>query len=154
TPAQTAGRGGDPTTPQSGGRGGTPQPGFQNVQVTATEAGEEALATASTQPPPEIESNPFDAESFVVQGSQSGGLAAAAEEQQRRERLAGLAGRGGAGGPMGPGGLGMASAATEIAFNGAGIDPLGMGAFGAAGVNNGFGLENGGGFGPPGGRGT
>jgi hypothetical protein len=132
---------------QPAGRGG-PQPGFQNVQVTATEAGEQALATSANQAPPEVETSAFDTESYVVQGSQSGGLSAAADEQDRRERLAG---RGGPGGP-GAGGLGMASASTEVAFNGAGIDPLGMGAFGAAGANNGFGVDNGGGFGPPGGR--
>jgi hypothetical protein len=131
-----------------GGRNGGPQQqGFQNVQVTATAEGQQALASAANEPP--SDTNAADeGDAFLVNGSMSGGLAAAADEQQRRDRMAA---RGGPGAPGGPGGQGMLNAANEVAFNGASIDPLGMGAFGAAGANNGFGADNGGGFGPGGG---
>jgi trimeric autotransporter adhesin len=137
------------------GRGGqTAQtPAFQNVTVTATAEGEQALAATHDEAPPEIASGGDD--SFVVNGSMSGGLAAAADEQVRRDRLQG--GRGGpGGGPGGPGGpdaQGIFGAQSQIAFNGSGIDPLRMGAFGAAGANSGFGADNGGGFGVGGGPG-
>jgi trimeric autotransporter adhesin len=147
----------------AGGRGGRGAPGtpvaqnsaFQNVTVTATAEGEQALAAAAhDDPPPETDGGD---DSFVVNGSMSGGLAAAADEQVRRDRAAG--GRGGPGGPGGPGGgeggvPGMFGANSQVAFNGTGLDPLGMGAFGAAGAANGFGADNGGGFGGgPGGGG-
>jgi trimeric autotransporter adhesin len=132
-----------------GGRNGQQQgqnPNFQSVQVTATDAGELALAQADNLP--EV-ANADSAESFLVNGSQSGGLAAAADEQAQRDRMAGRGGRGGAGGPGGLGGPGtdMAVSLAAAGFNVSGADALGMGGFGAAGVNSGFGADNGGGFG-------
>ncbi len=123
-------------------------PNFQSVQVTATDEGAQALATADNLP--EV-ANADSAESFLVNGSQSGGLAAAADEQAMRDR-GGRGGRGG-GGPGGPGGPGsdMAISLAAAGFNVSGADAIGMGGFGAAGANAGFGLDNGGGFGPGGG---
>jgi trimeric autotransporter adhesin len=150
---QRAGRGpnGQPQQPQQ------PQPGFQNVAVTATEEGAQALAAAAANP--ENQTGDLSAadnnSEFMVIGSASGGLQQAADDQARLNRQNG-GGRGGQGGPGGAAvGLGIANAANGgIAFNGAvpgGVDGLGMGGFGAAGVNAGFGADNGGGFGPPGG---
>ena len=155
-----AGRGGDGAGRGSlAGRGGrgpaaAQQPNFQNMSVTATEAGEQAKASAANEAPPELESGADANESFLVNGSMSGGLAAATDEQERRDRL--MAGGRGPGGPGGPGGgIGMLGGGDGALFNGgaAGGDPLGMNGFGAAGANSGFGADNGGGFGPPGGRG-
>ncbi len=137
-----------PGAPAAGGRGRGPNgqaaPAFQNVTVTATAEGEQALAAAAHEEPAPPDNTE---DSFVVNGSMSGGLAAAADEQSRRDRQPGGRGPGGPGGPDGT--QGMLGAANQIAFNGTSIDPLGMGAFGAAGANNGFGADNGGGFGPP-----
>jgi hypothetical protein len=127
----------------AGGRGGAPQqqPGFQNMAVTATEGSQ---AQAIDEPPPDLAG--ADTSDLTVIGSMSGGVAAAADEQARRDRVAGRGGPGG--GPM------MADSAGLMTLNGPGADPFGMGGFGAAGANNGFGLDNGGGLGPgPGGRG-
>jgi hypothetical protein len=132
---------------QFGGRGQPQQPAFQNMSVTATAEGRQVLTAASETAPPELDAGSED--SFIVVGSTSGGLGAAADEQRQRERLMGGRGPGGPGGPDGMGG--MFGAANQIAFNGSSLDPLGMGAFGAAGANNGFGVDNGGGFGAPGG---
>ncbi len=122
-----------------GGRGQQAQqqrPAFQTMSVTATEqANPEETAS------PEIESGTED--SFLVVGSTSGGLGAAADEQRQRERFAG-----GRGGPGGPNGMpGMFGAANQITFNGTSVDPLGMGAFGAAGADSGFGPQDVGGGG-------
>ncbi len=156
--ARTSGRDGA-SMQRGGGRGGrgNPQqppqrPGFQNMPVTATEAGAQELATATE--PPVTEESAESSDAFVVSGSMSGGLEAAADDQMRRDRLQG--GRGGRGGPdggMGPMGAGINE---MIAFNGGpGADPLGMNGFGAAGVNTGFGGDFGGGpgAGGPGGGG-
>jgi len=140
--AAQGGRGGrNPQTPQ--------QPGFQNMSVTATEEGAQDLASAAAEPPPDLTAGADSNDSFLVTGTTSGGLAAATDEQARRDRMMGGRGPGGPGG-----GPGMMSAADQLTFNGGpGADPLGMNGFGAAGANNGFGLDNGGGFGPAGGRG-
>ncbi|HEX3879554.1 MAG TPA: carboxypeptidase-like regulatory domain-containing protein [Bryobacteraceae bacterium] len=132
---------------QLAGRGAT-QPAFQNVTVTATEAGAQDLASAS-----EFTTNTggdlADAnEAFMITGSSSGGLGAAADEQARRDRLAGRGG--GPGVPGGSGGI-LGAAVGETAFNGiltgGGGDSLGMGGFGSAGANTGFGTDTGGGLG-------
>jgi hypothetical protein len=124
------------------------QPAFQNVTVTATEAGAQDLAAAS-----EFASNTGDAnadanEAFMINGSSSGGLGAAADEQARRDRLAGRGGLGGPGGPV------LGASVGDVAFNGilsgGAADSLGMGGFGAAGANTGFGMDAGGGLGVPG----
>ena len=140
-----------PNTPQ--GRGGQnaqqQAPAFQNMSVTATEEGQQALASAAIEPPPDLGAGDAS-DSFMVVGSTSGGLAAAADEQARRDRM--MAGRG-PGGPGGPGGpsLGLMTLDGVVLNGGPGGDPFGMSGFGAAGANSGFGLDNGGGFGGPGG---
>jgi len=161
TPAsatQRAGRGGRSGRQpgqwqQRGGRGPAaqgqqppPQSGFQNVSVTATEEGQQELAAAAGNP--EEMAGGEDNQSYVVNGSTSGGLVAAADEQARRDRMAG---RGGAGGANGA----SISAATGMTFNGVpgGTDGLGMSGFGAAGAQAGFGADNLGGLGGPGGGG-
>jgi trimeric autotransporter adhesin len=135
-----------------GGRGTQQQgqnPNFQSVQVTATDEGAQAVAAAQMDNLPEV-ANADSAEAFLVNGSQSGGLAAAADEQALRERTAG---RGGRGGPGGSATADMAISLAAAGFNVSGADAIGMGGFGAAGANAGFGLDNGGGFGPGGGGG-
>lgn len=134
------------------------QPGFQNVNVTATEEGAQAVAAAAANPDnPVADPAAGDGSEFLVLGSTSGGLQQASDDQARLNRTM-MGGRGGPGGP--DAGMGILSAANGMEFNGAvpgGTDGLGMGGFGAAGVNAGFGADNGGGFGPggggPGGRG-
>jgi hypothetical protein len=136
------------------------------MSVTATEEGTQALASAATEtPPPDLSGNADANESLVVNGSVSGGLGAAADEQARRDRMMGMmGGRGGLGGPGGPGMLGGGIAEMAALSAGASADPLGMNGFGAAGVLNGFGDglggapgmgggDPGGGGGPGGGRG-
>jgi hypothetical protein len=138
---QFAGRGGQPGR---GGRG----PGFQNVNVQATAAGAEQTAAAA----PPIEDAGLSDNEFTIRGSDSGGLADAADEQARRDRAAG---RGGFGGPGG--GRGGAGSLSEMAALGAGVqmggDGLGLNGFGAAGVQGGFGDGMGGLGGGPGGNG-
>jgi trimeric autotransporter adhesin len=153
--APPAGRGfrpPDPTRAGGRGRGGAPgagqTPAFQAVTVTATAEGEKELAATHDEAPVEMVSGGED--SFVVNGSMSGGLAQAADDQAKAAKRADR-GPGGPGGPGGPDAQGMFGANSQVAFNGTGIDPLGMGAFGAAGANSGLGVDNGGGFGPLGG---
>ncbi|HUI53731.1 MAG TPA: TonB-dependent receptor [Bryobacteraceae bacterium] len=153
-----AGRGGQGrgANPQSAnGRGGQQQPGFQNADVTATEAGQQALATAADTPP---DLAAGDAGDLGIIGSTSGGLGAASDEQAIRNQMM-MNGRGGRGfGGMGGPGMGMGDP-TSLASLGASLggqaDPFGMAGFGAAGADNGFGADAGGGFGMggPGGRG-
>ena len=102
--ARLAGRGGVPA--RAAGRGG---PGFQNMSVTPTEEGTQALASAAIEAPsPDLGGSADADESYVVNGSMSGGLGAAADEQARRDRMMEMmGGRGGMGGPGGPGGPGM-----------------------------------------------
>jgi hypothetical protein len=131
--------------PGRGGRGPQPQagqPAFQNADVTATDAGTQALAMAVNDAPDIAGADTSDA--FMVNGSTSGGLGMASDEQQMRMQMAG---RGGRGGPGGPGGdLGLMSLGASLGGNGG--DPLGMSGFGAAGADAGFGADaSGGGFG-------
>ena len=156
--ARLAGRGGVPA--RAAGRGG---PGFQNMSVTPTEEGTQALASAAIgAPSPELGGSADADESYVVNGSMSGGLGAAADEQARRDRMMEMmGGRGGMGGPGGlgmmGGGIGEMAAGVPFGPAGASADPLGMNGFGAAGVLNGFGDGLGGapgtGGGGPGGGG-
>ncbi|MGP8247647.1 MAG: carboxypeptidase regulatory-like domain-containing protein [Bryobacteraceae bacterium] len=141
------------------GRGGRGQPGqtaqrpnFQSLAMNATEQGQQDMAAAASAG--EMSGDAADADandSFLVVGSNSGGLAAASDEQARANRMAGRGGPGGRGGPS-------LSAQSDVAFNGLpvqGADSLGLGGFGAAGINGGFGpgAGPGGGFGPGGGGG-
>ena len=117
------------------GRGGR-APGFQNVTVQATEQGRDAAITAV----PVDDAGNDSIDSFTIRGSDSGGLAEAADEQTRRERLAGRGGLGGQGGPGGRGGTGSLSDLAALgAGASAGGDSLGLNGFGAAGVQSGFG---------------
>jgi hypothetical protein len=134
--------------PGRGGRGNpqqTGQPGFQNADVTATDAGAQALATAGNDTPPDLAAADTS-DAFMVNGTTSGGLGAASDEQQIRMQMAGRGGRGGPGGMGGPGGdLGLMTLGASLGANSG--DPLGMGGFGAAGADAGFGGDAGGGFG-------
>ena len=144
------GRGGRATGAQSPGQSQAPSPGFQNLSVTATDAGRQDLASAATDGESTLDPAGADFnQSFTIIGSSSGSLEAGAEEQARRDRM--MAGRGafGPGGPGGPGDMAAVTAAAGLNFNvvPGGADGLGMSAFGAAGAANGFGADNGGGFG-------
>ena len=132
-----------------GGRGPQQQPAqpaFQNADVTATDAGAQALALTGADIS-EVTADTADA--LMMNGSTSGGLGAAADEQAARMQMAGRGGRGGPGGG-GPGGdLGLMTLGQSL--GGLGGDVLGMGGFGAAGADAGFGADVAGGLG--GGRG-
>jgi hypothetical protein len=151
TQAAQTGRGG-----RSGqGRGTNAQgrgqqgPSFQSADVTATDAGQQALANAGDTIPEMATGDAADA--FLVTGTTSGGLGVAADDQARFNQMMG--GRGGRGGPggMGGGDMGLMSLGASL---GGGADPFGMGGFGAAGADAGFGADaGGGGFGPGGGGG-
>jgi hypothetical protein len=153
-PAATpgAGRRGAGGQQGRGGRGGpgaqqqAGQPAFQNADVTATDAGAQALAMAGTDMGGDLGADSADA--YMVVGTTSGGLGAAADEQAARmAMMGGRGGRGGPGGMGGPGGdMGLMSLGASLGGNGG--DPLGMGGFGAAGADAGFGADAGaGGFG-------
>jgi hypothetical protein len=148
------GRGGRGQSGQSGQP--AQRPNFQSLSMNATEQGQQDLSAAASTG--QTAGDPGDADandSFLVVGSTSGGLAAASDEQARANRMAG---RGGQGGPGGPGGPSL-GAQSDVAFNGLPVqgsgDGLGLGGFGAAGINGGFGpgAGPGGGFGPGGGGG-
>jgi hypothetical protein len=140
------------------GRGNQPQagqPAFQSADVTATDAGTQALAMAGNEPPPDF-GGADTSDAFMVNGTTSGGLGMASDEQAARMAMMGRGGRGGPGGPGGLGGLGgdMGLMSLGASLGGNGGDPLGMGGFGAAGADGGFGADaGGGGFGLGGGRG-
>jgi hypothetical protein len=128
------------------GRGqNTPAPGFQNVNVNATELGAQDLAAAGDLGATGADSGA--ASDLTIAGSVSGGLGAASDDMARMMRQGG--GRGGAGGGQGSG-LDMLGASLAGAGFGS-ADGLGMGGFGAAGVNSGFGADTGGGLGGAGG---
>ena len=143
--------------------------GFQNATVRATPEGQDAIATVD--PTAAIPVEGADAEeSFLVNGSTSGGLGAASDDEGRRQQF--MNGRGGrGGGPGGPGGqpslisaLGDGTGANSLGLP-PGMttnDSLGLGGFGASAINGGFGVGpaaggdfggGGAGFGGPGGGG-
>ncbi len=111
-----------------------PTPGFQSVDVSPTAAGQQQLAAEAKLPPP-AEPEPASEDSLLMTGSTSGGLAAAASEVRHAHSHGGASA-----GPAAP--SGMPSAAKDIGFSGKGVDPLGMGGFGAAGASGGFGLDS------------
>jgi trimeric autotransporter adhesin len=165
------------------GRGGPPpqqpQPGFQSAEARATQP----AASEKENPQASLDAGDIGAgglaanldpgdgdEAFLVNGSTSGGLAAASDDETRRQRANGP-GRGGPGG--GPGfadgagggnvaALGLPPGMSLVNSN----DSLGLGGFGASAINGGFGVgpagdggfgggggPGGGGFGGGGGRG-
>ena len=137
---------GQPTAQGRGGRGqNTQAPGFQNVNVNATELGAQDIAAAGDLGAAPADSGALN--DLAIAGSVSGGLGAASDDMVRMMRQGG--GRGGAGGAQG-GGLDMLGASLAGAGFGS-VDGLGMGGFGAAGINSGFGADTGGGLGAGGG---
>jgi hypothetical protein len=141
-----------PARNAAGGSGPQPGPGFQNAQVKATDAGQQSLAEAAANAASadtaaaNLGGEADDA--LLVNGSTSGGLAQSSDDQARRQRMEGGGGNGGA--PMGNG-LGGAALGTPPGMSAPGSDGLGLGGFGASGINGGFGPGAGGGQGPGGG---
>jgi carboxypeptidase family protein len=142
---------GTPDAPKAPGTtGGLSRGGFQSASVTETPEGQDALAQAAFQASnfATFADQPEDA--FLVIGSASRGLAAASDDEARRQR--GMAGGGGGpagpgspGGGGGPGGLGGdISAAGLESLPGISVtsDSLGLGGLGASGINAGFGRDN------------
>jgi hypothetical protein len=132
-----------------------PGPGFQNAQVRATDAGQQSLAEAAANAAsPEMAGANLGGEAddaLLVNGSTSGGLAQSSDDQARWQRMQN-AGSGNGSAAMGSG-LGGAALGTPPGMSAPGSDPLGLGGFGASGINGGFGPGPGGGQGPGGGFG-
>ncbi|MGC9950306.1 MAG: TonB-dependent receptor [Bryobacteraceae bacterium] len=128
-------------------------PGFQNARVRATDDGQQALADAAANA---ASGNPgaglgAEAEdSLLVNGSTSGGLAQASDDEARRERMAGGGGANG-GSALGGGPGSSQTLGLPPGMSAPGSDALGLGGFGASGINGGFGGGPGGG--PGGGQG-
>ncbi|MBI4903268.1 MAG: TonB-dependent receptor [Acidobacteria bacterium] len=133
--------------------GGRPRPGpprgsFQSATAKATEEGQQALSEVGAAPV--LEHAEDTEESFVVNGSTSGGLGASLDEESRRQRSME---RGGDFGP-GMGGPGGGPGLPPGMGGGFGGDSVGLGGFGASAINGGFGGGFGGGpAGDPGGGG-
>ena len=120
-------------TAQSGAGGQAAQnPGFQNAQVTATQDGQDALAAATGQ---ELGLPDDSDQAFLVNGSTSGGLGAASDDNARQQRQGG--GRGG----NGLGGAGAANSVVGLPPGLSALDAgnLGLGGLGADAINGGFG---------------
>jgi hypothetical protein len=138
-----------PPDPPSARRPGPPaqRPGFQNAAVTVTAEGQQALAEAARQSFANQDEGDDSGQAFLVQGSTSGGLAAASDDEARRQHMhdhgpGGPPGEGpGPGGPGLPPGMGLSG------------DSLGLGGLGSSAINGGFGGfgDGGPGFGGPGG---
>jgi trimeric autotransporter adhesin len=153
---RTGPRTGQRTGPRTG-PGGAPNPaagpGFQNAQVKATDDGQQALADAAANAASADLSAGLSADaqdSLLVNGSTSGGLAQSSDDEARRERMA--AANGANGGPgLGGGPGGSQTLGLPPGMSAPGSDTLGLGGFGASGINGGFGA--GAGQGPGGGGG-
>ncbi len=161
-PARSPGSGRPRAGPRAGPRAipGTPpnpdaRPGFQSAQVRATDNGQQALADAAANAASVDLGADLSAEaqdSLLVNGSTSGGLAQSSDDEARRERMAGGPGGGGANGGLPGGGAGTAQTlGLPPGMSAPGSDPLGLGGFGASGINGGFGQGPGGGGQGPGG---
>ena len=130
------GNGGTPVG--QAGRGGAPAqgPGFQNAQVTATQDGQDALAAAAAGGDLSLGAGDDSDQAFLVNGSTSGGLGAASDDNARQQ------GRGG-GGPGGPGGAngiaGIGAAGLPPGMSALDNSNLGLGGLGADAINGGFG---------------
>jgi len=138
---------GGPGTASRTGPGPQGRPGFQNAQVKATDDGQQALADAAANAASADLSAGLNADaqdSLLVNGSTSGGLAQSSDDEARRERGGNGANGGGlmGGGPGGNQTLGL-----PPGMSAPGSDPLGLGGFGASGINGGFGQGPGGGGG-------
>jgi trimeric autotransporter adhesin len=143
------GAGGGPGRGGPGGPGG-PGRGFQNAEVRATPEGQQAVAAAADPlAPPTDPTLAGDAdETYAIVGSTSGGLAQSSDDEGRRQRMMGGGppggGPGGPGGAFGPGGGAALGTPPGMIAN----DNLGLGGFGAAGINGGFAAGPGGQGGP------
>src|SRR5580704_1450188 len=126
-----------------------PRPGFQNAQVKATDDGQQALADAAANAASADLSAGLSAEaqdSLLVNGSTSGGLVQSSDDEARRECMGG--GGGANGGSLMGGGPGSSQTlGLPPGMSAPGSDPLGLGGFGASGINGGFGQGPGGGSG-------
>jgi hypothetical protein len=133
--------------PGRGGQGG-PGRGFQNAEVRATPEGQRAAAAAAADPlaaPTDPTLAGESEEVFQVSGSTSGGLAQSSDDEGRRQRMADRGPGGPPGGGFGPdGGAGALGTPPGMIAN----DNLGLGGFGAAGINGGFAAGPGGQGGP------
>ena len=138
-------------TTANGANAQGPRPGFQNAQVRSAENSEQALAQAASDAANPGLSTDAD-ESLLVNGSTSGGLAQASDDEARRQRMANGPGNfgGGSGGGLG---LGSSSLGVPPGMSAPGSDSLGLGGLGTSALNAGLGSGNGfgGGFGPGGG---
>ncbi len=147
--------------PGPGGAGQPPRQGFQSAQVKATDDGQQALADAAANAASaDLAAGGLGEQaedSLLVNGSTSGGLAQSSDDQARRDRTAN--GGGGNGGALTAGGPGIQTLGLPPGMSAPGSDSLGLGGFGAsginAGINGGFGGGPGAGQGPggPGGGG-
>jgi len=143
-----------------GGQNGPQQrPAFQSAQANAIPRNGAPEAAAQDQSLDAgaafggLDASGADADqAFLINGSTSGGLAAASDDEARRQRDFG-----GRGGPGGQGGGALANAAglgLPAGMTTPGNDGLGLGGFGQAAIDGGFGggFDAGpGGFGGPGG---
>jgi hypothetical protein len=146
------GQGGGPPGSGAGANAQGPRPGFQNAEVRSADNSDQALAQAAADAATPGASTDAD-ESLLVNGSTSGGLAQASDDESRRQRMANSQGNFG-GGPGGGLGLGS-SLGVPPGMSAPGTDSLGLGGLGTSALNAGFGSGNGpgGGFGPGGGPG-
>jgi trimeric autotransporter adhesin len=130
-----------------------PRPGFQTAQARSADNSDQALAQAAADAGSPDLSADAD-ESMLVNGSTSGGLAQASDDESRRQRM--MNGPGNSGGAGGGGlGLGSSSLGVPPGMSAPGTDSLGLGGLGTSALNAGFGSGNGpgGGFGGGGGPG-
>jgi trimeric autotransporter adhesin len=127
---------------QNGAAAAGARPGFQNAQVRSADSGDQALAEAAADPTaPDITADAD--QSLLVNGSTSGGLAQASDDESRRQRmLNGPNGLGNGGGPGG--GFGLSSPlGVPPGMSAPGADSLGLGGLGTNALNAGFGAGNG-----------
>ncbi|HUE02312.1 MAG TPA: hypothetical protein VMR62_22265 [Bryobacteraceae bacterium] len=153
SPSARRPRNGPRAGPDTGPRTGTNSAvgrGFQNAQVKATDDGQQALADAAANAASADLSAGLSAEAedaLLVNGSTSGALAQSSDDETRRERTAGAGGVNG-GSAMGGGPGSSQTLGLPPGMSAPGSDPLGLGGFGASGINGGFGGGPGGGQGP------
>jgi hypothetical protein len=120
-------------------------PGFQNAQVKATDDGQQALADAAANAASADLGASLGTEaqdSLLVNGSTSGGLAQSSDDEARRERTTG--GGGANGGTLGGGPGSSQTLGLPPGMSAPASDALGLGGFGASGINGGFGSGPGG----------
>ncbi len=147
---QNGSRNGPPGGQQSNAEG-QPRPGFQNAQVRPADNADQDLAQAAANPTAFDQGNDADP-TLVVNGSTSGGLGQASDDEARRQRAMNGPGGGGPGNPGGGFGL-SPSLGVPPGMSAPGADSLGLGGLGTSALNAGFGAGNGPGGGMGGGPG-